>query len=100
MRIPSFGSRPVNTSQYSRWVLTPVPSGDGHVSSAGATVGFRAAGAGLRVGAGRFVWASTALADKNTVMTTAGHRPWILDRRPTIALIIETHGHRLRRRAE
>ena len=50
MRMPSFGSRPVSTSQYWRLVLTPAPSGAGHVISAGATVGFRAAGAGLRVG--------------------------------------------------
>ena len=66
MMMPAFGSRPVKTSQYSRFVFTPVPSGDGHVISAGAIVGLRA-GAGLRVV--RRVCASSELTSSTSAST-------------------------------
>ena len=77
MMMPAFGSRPVKTSQYSRFVFTPVPSGDGQVISAGAIVGLRAGGAGFRVV--RRVCASSEPTIINTASAaTMAHRRWTM----------------------
>src|SRR5689334_1376699 len=94
MRMPSFGSRPVSTSQYSRLVLTPAPSGEGHMISAGATVGLRAAGAGLRVVGGFFVCASSELPNDSRTIARNTHS------RGPIALFIDTRRHGLTRSSE
>ncbi len=48
MVMPSAGVRPMGTSQKTRLVPTPLPSGDGQSTSAGA-IFFAGGGAGLRV---------------------------------------------------
>ena len=59
MVMPSAGVRPMGTSQKTRLVPTPLPSGDGQSTSAGATffagggAGLRVVGTGLRAGMGR-----------------------------------------------
>ena len=67
--MPCAGSRPVSRSQNSRFVFTPLPSGDGQVTSAGATVVRFTGTAGLRV-EGLAVWAvnvaaASAMAHEN-----------------------------------
>src|SRR5687767_4210291 len=61
MMMPSEVSRPVSTSQNTRWVCTPSPSSDGHVYTAGSV---RVAGAAGVAPRPRVVprWASTGIA--------------------------------------
>src|SRR5688572_25429222 len=47
---PACGSRPVSTSQYSRTVLIPRPSGEGQATSANACVRAGALGGAFRAG--------------------------------------------------
>src|SRR5918994_790180 len=61
MMMPAAGSRPVNTSQNDRLVVTPSPRSEGHSTTAGSV--FSAGGAGPRP---RLAWASTSTADTAT----------------------------------
>jgi hypothetical protein len=68
IRIPSAGSRSVITSQYSTFVVTPTPNGEGQVISAATFFGSALGGGGVeRLAGGRVVCAPATEASETTI---------------------------------
>src|SRR5439155_6239076 len=78
--MPRDGSRPVRTSQKLSFVRTPTPSGDGHVKSADATVGFTTTGTRRFTGVGACFACPAKLSDVATMSRAAAN---LADRQPT-----------------